>query len=522
MKREEPKSALKSHLLAGASLLGMAGAGYCYSRVRSVKDRLSPPHRPYVWDPGRGRSVFLKGADVIDVKRGRVQRQRGVLFSDGQITDLVDTRDLENIKADRVFDCQGLFVVPGFINAHSHVLLPGTTTIGLDIIASLKRQMVRNLEECPLYGVTTVRDASTLPLILNDICRRIESLELLGPRVLSCGPGITVKGGYPDFAVRLPAGLSRKYGDLIIYAPDPDAARQAVRTAVEQGARFIKTFFDDRSLFFGRKPLNTIDDESVKALVDEAHNLGRRVAAHQTQLAGFRRAVKLGIDDFEHAPADGPLTARDVESFMKGSHHITPTAYVSVVLGIAPAGHRALSDPIVAAFQAMRDRVLGGTIPALAEEAILRANRKMVGLYLEGDPSSKPGASFAIDNELFLEMLQGAAPNVLKLREAGANFCCGNDGGTPLSFPAALFVEMEIMERLGFSSAEILRSATINGAKLLELEDELGSIERGKLADIVVLSADPLKDIRAVGRIEAVFRSGVLLARGSRFPLESV
>ena len=127
-----------------------------------------------------------------------------------------------------------------------------------------------------------------------------------------------------------------------------------------------------------------------------------------------------------------------------------------------------------------------------------------------------------MDNELFLETIQGIIPNITKLREAGATFCCGNDGGTPLAFPAALSIEMEIMEWLGFSRADILRSATINGAKLLELEGELGSIEKGKLADMVLLSADPLKDIRAVERIEAVFRSGLLLTRGQKFPLESV
>jgi len=523
VKRDEPKSALKSRLAKGAGLLALGGAGYLAGHVRGVKNGLSDPLRPYVWDPGRGRTVFLKGIDLVDVKRGQIQRQRGVVFKDGQITDVILTRDLAKVTADRTFDCEGLFLIPGLINAHAHVLLPGAALIGLDLIVSLKRQMVRNLEECPRYGVTTVRDASTLSYLLNDMCRKIETLELLGPRVVSCGPAITVKGGYPDYSRPLPGSLARKYGSLTIYVTGPDSARQAVRTAVEaEGARFVKIFFDERALSFGRKPLNTIDDESVKALVDESHRLGRRVAVHQSQLVGFRRAVKLGVDDFEHVPIDGLLTDRDVANFMKGNHHITPTATVGMALGFAPEGHPARSDPAVEAMQALRDRMLMETCPALSEEAVDRANQKMTKMYMEGDPSKMRGGALALDNELFLETIQGIILNITKLREAGATFCCGNDGGTPLTFPAALSIEMEIMEWLGFSRADILRSATINGAKLLELEGELGSIERGKLADMVLLSADPLKDIRAVERIEAVFRSGVLLTRGQHFPLESV
>jgi imidazolonepropionase-like amidohydrolase len=105
--------------------------------------------------------------------------------------------------------------------------------------------------------------------------------------------------------------------------------------------------------------------------------------------------------------------------------------------------------------------------------------------------------------------------------EAGAKFCCGNDGGVPLTWPGTLAIEMGLLEYLGVSRADVLRSATINAASLIDMESELGSIEAGKLADIVLLSENPFDDIRAVERVEAVFRSGVLLHRGPRFGLVS-
>jgi len=515
----ETKIAIEKTAISGAALAGAAAAGYIASRVRSVRAGLSSPARPYAWKPGRGQSVLLKGADLIDVKRGQTLHERGVLFKDGQIVDIVSTRDLDKVTADRTFDCRGLFIMPGIINAHCHALMPGAALVSLDLLLSLKRQAARNLEECAIHGVTTVRDATSLPLVLGKLGQRTETLEILGPRIVGCGPSLIPRGGYPDFARQVPPGFASRYGDPSIYVKGPESARLAVRLAVEQGARYIKIFFDDRSLFFGAKPLAVLDDETVRALVDEAHRLGRRVGVHQTQLTGYRRALKLGVDDLEHIPTDKKLTDKDVERFMKGDHCITPTASVIMALGIAPEGHPARVDPLVETMQLARQHFLRYTCPTVSEQAVVRSNLKLAKLYNDGFPADSLGAKSLFDNELMVEALATGTPNILKLYEAGARICCGNDGGTPLSFPGTLFTEMEIMDWIGISKADILKSATINGAHLLDMEGELGSIETGKLADIVVLSSNPLKDIGAVEAVEAVFRSGTLLHREYGFDL---
>jgi len=90
-----------------------------------------------------------------------------------------------------------------------------------------------------------------------------------------------------------------------------------------------------------------------------------------------------------------------------------------------------------------------------------------------------------------------------------------------LTWPGTLFLEMEILEQIGVARADILRAATLNGADLLGVKDDLGSLEPGKAADIVLLSSDPLADTRAVERVEAVFRSGALLHYGPGFQLKS-
>jgi imidazolonepropionase-like amidohydrolase len=505
------------------ALQAVVGATWAAAKVRGVLDALSEPREPLAWKPEAGRSVLLAGCDVIDVLRGRRLRERGILYRDGVITGIVATRDLGKASADRVFDCTGLVAIPGLINCHCHTMMPGAFTLGYDLGLSLKRQVLRNIEECPVHGVTTVRDTASMPLLFAELARRTEEFELLGPRMIGCGSGIKTPGGYPDFTRTMPEFLARRYGQFTLEITDPESGREVVRLLDEQGARFFKLAFDDQSLFFGHKSLTVPDDETVRAVIKSAHALGKRVCVHQTQLQGFRKALRTGIDDFEHLPADGLLTDGDVAEFMKCDHHLTPTATVGMCLGIARDGHPALADnPMAESLQKLRERTQREIGPAVAEPAVVRANdlvAELVKAVSGAKPRFDPRAPMLSDPELLLS--GNGEANIMKLYEAGAKFCCGNDGGVPFTWPGTLFLEMEMLEAIGLAAADVLRAATVNAADLLGVRGELGSLEAGKSADIVLLSADPLADIRAVERVEAVFRSGALLHYGPRFYLES-
>ena len=500
-----------------AVLKGVAGAAYTAATVKSVRSGFSAPRAPFQWMPPHGGSVLLKGADVVDVRSGKVLHGRGILFQDGWVTDIVSTRDLDDVQAGTVFDCSGLVAVPGLVNCHCHSLMPGALGTSLDLGLSVKRQALRNLEECAVRGVTTVRDTNSPGLLFANVARMVEGLELLGPRMLGSGSGIKQKGGYPDFSYPLPPPLARRWGEFTLEVTDAASGRQAVRTTVEQGAHFVKIFFADESLFFGRKPLVTYDDETLRAIVDEAHRLGRRVAVHVVNVRGFDRALAFGVDDLEHMPVDDHLGDDDVARFMSGEHCITPTITVGMSLGVARRGHPALSSPNVESLQSARQHAQRFIMPSAAENAVVRANNRMVAMLERLGEGEKPRAPFMSDPERFLTGI--GESNIMKMYEAGAVFCCGNDGGIPLTWPGTISIEMQMLAEIGVSNADVLRSATVNAARLLGMEGELGALEKGKHADVVLLSANPLKDIRAVERVEAVFRSGVLLHRGPGFNL---
>ncbi len=361
------------------ALQALVGAAWASGKVNGVIAGWSRPRKPFEWKPEAGRSVLLKGVDVVDVARGRHQRERGILYRDGRIVEIVSTRDLDNASADRVFDCRGLIAIPGLINSHCHTMMPGAITMNYDLGLSLKRQMFRNIEECPVHGVTTVRDTASMPLLFALLARKTEELELLGPRMMGCGSGIKTPGGYPDFSRQLPDFLMSKLGQFNLEITDPESGREAVRLLNGQGAQFIKLSFDDQSLFYGHKKLTVPDDETVRAVVDEAHGIGKRVCVHQTQLQGFRKALRTGIDDFEHVPNDGPLTDEEVDEFMKGDHHLTPTAIVAMSIGIAGEGDPVLeSNPLAEWIQKVRERLQHEIAPAVTEAAVVRSINLLV------------------------------------------------------------------------------------------------------------------------------------------------
>jgi hypothetical protein len=228
-----------------------------------------------------------------------------------------------------------------------------------------------------------------------------------------------------------------------------------------------------------------------RAIIDEAHAHGLKVAVHATELEGARSAVEAGIDILVHSVEDKEIPD-DLLALMK-KRKVTLIPTLSVTRGYAQMRSRRFAwDPWE---YELADPYVMGTFfdPLHLDLPLTEAQRKLIQ---EGKPWSP--------NPVTLR-------NLRRLLDAGVNVAAGTDAGNPGTFHGpALFTEFKVMLQAGLKPAEILASATLAAARTLGKEKEFGSIEAGKRADLVVLDADPLADILNVRRIHRVVKGGTV------------
>jgi len=489
--------------------------GAAFSIVEPVlRERFSrsEPRDSLVWAPGSGEGVLLKNAEIVDVVGGVVLHRRGLLIRDGKIEDIATEKKLGAIEADKVIDLGGLYVIPGLINAHCHMTLPLILNFGPGVLAALGRQVERNCEECITHGVTTVRDAGSPPRLLRRYTERVEGGELLGPRVYSAGAFVNAPGGYPSDYLKIPSLVAERWGDFVMQPGNAREACEAVKRNVDQGSAFIKTAFDDRALFIGQKPLPILGDDSLKAVVKEAHAAGVEVSAHHRFRRGFQRAIDFELDGLEHCPADEVLTDREVEDFAAGGRFIVPTAQVGWALSGHSHGDPYLDDPLVRQSLANRLEVIKTVYPGFCEPEVHRCLMKFEKNYRDPSYVGRRHLLYTLDPAIFTKALIVGQENINKLYHAGVLMGAGNDGGVPQVAPGDVGRELVLLELTSEMKAiDVLRAGTINNARILGLEEELGSVEVGKLADLVLLSGNPLECMDHVLYPNAVFKEGKLL-----------
>jgi imidazolonepropionase-like amidohydrolase len=350
----------------------------------------------------------------------------------------------------------GTSLLPGLIDAHTHVLLRSSWDE-----LELARQMI---EENPghraasavqamaialRHGFTTIRDLGTEGAGYFDVGLRDAAREGIvpGPRLLAAGPAIRSTGRYPlpgqHRSMTFPVGIDSCTGAV--------ACRETVRTQVAAGIDCLKIYVSERA-----DPPSGPDDypdgplvwteEEVQALTDEAHRQGIRVAAHSLTLSGAAMAVAAGVDSIEHGFAISPALAAEMAA--RGTA-LVPTLLVT-------REHAAHGSHLTEAVRAAHDR------------------------------------SFA---------------NCL---EAGVPIVLGTDVGGFEWTRVSQAEEFALMTGLGMSPAEALRAGTIRAAELLGLAGTAGVIEPGAPADLVAVTGDPLRDIGCLQQAELVIQGGAV------------
>jgi imidazolonepropionase-like amidohydrolase len=440
--------------------------------------------------------TVLHNVNLIDMsgKGLRIKKNRIVVINNGRIRSVAGAQDLQALKNSGYFglDCGGNYLIPGLIDLHVHCTNPFIDpgeAVKYSTLLSVQKQVVKNLQSCIRGGVTTIRDMGAPPAILR-FRRKIERGSIIGPRIVSSLSMISCPGGYPDM---VPAfkGLVRMLlgGQFAERVVDEKQAEKTVHTLVDRGAEWIKIVHQEQSYMSGNARLSVLSDGSYAAVARTARARKRKIALHALSVAGYRKGIELPVDTIEHLPLE-ELSLEDVRMIAAKGITVVPT--------FLPPG-----------------LYLDNMLPVLRDIIIADGDRLVpdarghILATIEQITAGKQGGTL-IDYPYLRKNFSFMAKNLRRLRKAGVRIGFGTDaGGTDTCLFGLPWLEMQFMSDAGMSNYEILETATRINAEILGLDSEIGSIEEGKSADMVLLEGDPIKDIRNAGRVKRVWKNGL-------------
>ena len=427
----------------------------------------------------REPSLAIVGVTVIDPSSSaQPLRDRTILIADGVIREVGPSATVAVPPGAARVDGRGRFAIPGLWDTHVHFMNTGVTALPLHVA----------------HGVTSVREMGGHLDSTRAWQARMRSGTLVGPRIFTAGPilespiylqrVVERSARFPELAIRV---LPYRRG-----INDSLEARRVIDSLVALRVDFVKIRTSGNPAAF-------------YAILREAKRAGLRVAGHQPNTVSLHSALDSGQTDVEHAilpPMSRlPEATRDsvYRAFLANGAWYTPTLTVSrAVLLSGDSAERAIFGP-----DAMR---LDERRP-YASEWLLGWWRTQVHERLADTASARAAA--------LEEAYRSSTNDVRRMHELGVRILAGSDAGSVLVYPGfALHEELQLLvEDAGLTPLDALRSATISPARFARLDDRLGALAAGQIADVVLLDADPLADIRNTRRIHAVVQGGRLFTR---------
>ena len=403
--------------------------------------------------------TVIHAGKLVDVVRGTVREQVSIVVHDNRIA-AIEAGFTPPSPGQQLIDLSDRTVLPGMIDAHVHLTEENPAgapaekfTLGpADVALRASSYAERTL----LAGFTTVRDlGESEPGVAAALKNAVRHGYVRGPRIYSAGQAIVTTGGYGDPTRGTRRGLLPPAGPDVGVINGADEARMVVRLRYKEGAEVIKLRISG-GLLSPRQSLETVQftDEELSAIVTTAHEYGMSVTVHAHGTAGIKHALRAGVDSIEHG------TFADDE-----------------------------------AIRMMKERGVF-LIPTISVGKYLQQTLESGGQY--------PGVTLAMARAVGPLAQQAFA----KAYKAGVKIAFGTDAGV---FPHGQnAMEFRYMVEAGMPPMAAIQSATVQAARLLKADTELGAIERGFLADIVAVRGDPTKDVAALAAVTFVMKDGIV------------
>ena len=397
--------------------------------------------------------IAVKAGRVLDVRTGKYAANQIIWIEDGKIKETGDaiTESAKLPKGTSVIDLSQETVLPGLIDCHTHLTGSPWTLGPAHLRMSIPREALlgaRNARVTLEAGFTTVRNVGASGY--SDVALRdaINAGDVPGPRMLVSGPPLSITGGHADENFLAPQFEATADG----VADGRDAVIHKVRENIKYGADVIKFMATGGVLSEGDNPaLEQYSPEEMRAIVETAHGLGRKVAAHAHGALGIKNAVLAGVDSIEHGSY---INEEDIQLMKQRGTYLVPTLY--------------LMDWFMENYKAL----------GLSEGVVAKAH----------------------------QVMPAARENVAHAFKEGVKVAFGTDAAV---YPHGLNAhEFPVMVSLGLTNLQAIQAATVNAADLLGWQDKVGSLEPGRFGDLIAVQGDPLADTSVLEHVTFVMKGG--------------
>ncbi|MDZ4729691.1 MAG: amidohydrolase family protein [Xanthomonadales bacterium] len=513
---------LNKYSFALAITMCLSIMGEVVAQDEMIPEFLGPQEPPFL----PTHPIALVGGLLIDATGAPPKLGYTVLIEGEKITKVGRTEDIQIPDGAQVINTDGMTIMPGIINSNQHIqlnpLYPAPTAdLPLDVLrARWEETFARMPDRAYVYlmqGITSMRQTSGPAKRILPVIKRIDSGEIAGPRIYLGGALFTSEKHFQHYLKEnnTPKGavdwLRNEFAYNVI-----DDVKEGTDRFIGPEFNYWKLYMSDE-VFDGQ---NDFTDEELRYIIDKAHKHGKSIDVHAgPHNDGLRRMLAFDIDTLEHPFYGSQLIEQDI---IRG--YVEKGVIIDTLLRVMVTGAESAENP-----HRFNETLYIMSMEPKEYRLLMRYRDKMIFNKRNPDRSGLPiyksdaATLEGINNEGDIFGVAGPSYNQIQARRAtshenmrrfireGAKFSLGTDTPSFLNFQQedSNAVEYRYMVEEGMAPMAAIIAATRNGAEALGMEDQLGTIEEGKLADVIVVAGNPLADLGALKRVYVVIKGGV-------------